>query len=147
MRVFLLLVTAFNFGLILFSHLSAERLRNAISSGIRECERIMAEMQSTALLSPEAKAAVEKIDSNIEGIRALIREMEGKRHAGLGDNRRQEEGDRVRGERGQRDELCDEKHLEARRKAEEAEAPVAGPLLQGRDPDGEVYSGGEESAR
>ena len=140
MRIFLLMVTAFNAGLILFSFWSAERQRWTILNGIRECERIMTEMQSTALLSPEAKAAIAKIDSNIEGIRALIREMEGKRHAGLGDNRRQEEGDRVRGERRQCDELRDEEHLEAGRDAEEAEAPIAGPLLQGRDAHGEIHA-------
>lgn len=140
MKSFLILVTLFNACLIAFSFLTAERLRWTIREGKRECDRIIAEIQSTALLSPEAKAAVKKIESNVEGIRALIREMEGKRHAGLGDNRREEEGDRVRGERGQRDELCDEEHMEAGRGAEEEEKADAGSLLQGISSDGEVHA-------
>lgn len=140
MRAFLILVTLFNAGLIAFSFLTAERLRWTIEYGKRECDRIIAEIQSTALLSPEAKDAVRRIERNVEGIRALIREMEGKRHAGLGDNGRQEEGDRVCGERGQRDELRDEEHMEAGRGAEEEEKADAGPLLQGLAPDGEVHA-------
>ena len=140
LKSFLILVTLFNACLIAFSFLTAERLRWTIREGKRECDRIIAEIQSTALLSPEAKDAVRRIESNVEGIRALIREMEGKRHAGLGDNGREEEGDRVRGERGQRDELCDEEHMEAGRVAGQEEKADAGPLLQGISSDGEVHA-------